>query len=80
MMRRRTFTAGAVAMLVAPLISRGSANALLKFIPQSDPTILNPIVTTVHTARNHGYMLFDPLFGMDSAYQMQPQTEESFSI
>lgn len=67
-------------MLAAPSISRGAANAPLKFIPQSDLTILDPIVTTVYTARNHGYMVFDTLFGMDSAYQMQPQMLQGFSV
>ena len=63
-------------------ISRGAIDlprrrhAPLKFIPQSDLTILDPIVTTVYTARNHGMMVFDTLFGMDSAYQMQPQMLE----
>ena len=80
MIRRRTFTAGVAAMLAAPSISRGAANAPLKFIPQSDLTILDPIVTTVYTARNHGYMVFDTLFGMDSAYQMQPQMLQGFSV
>jgi peptide/nickel transport system substrate-binding protein len=80
MIRRRTFTAGVAAMLAAPSLSRGAAVAPLKFIPQSDLTILDPIVTTVYTARNHGYMVFDTLFGMDSAYQMQPQMLQGFAI
>jgi hypothetical protein len=53
MIRRRSFTAGVAALLAAPSIARGAANAALKFIPQSDLTILDPIVTTVYTARNH---------------------------
>ena len=72
MIRRRTLMAGTAAMLAAPSIAR-AANAPLKFIPQSDLTILDPIATTVYTARNHGMMVFDTLFGMDSAYQIQPQ-------
>jgi len=80
MIRRRTFLAAAAASLAAPSISRGAVNGALKFIPQSDLTILDPIVTTVYTARNHGYMVFDTLFGMDSAYQMQPQMLEGYSV
>ena len=80
MIRRRIFTAGVAALLAAPSISRSATNAPLKFIPQSDLTILDPIVTTVYTARNHGYMVFDTLFGMDSAYQIQPQMLEGFSV
>src|SRR3954471_14351429 len=80
MIRRRVFVAGAAAALAAPSVSRGAANAPLKFIPQSDLTILDPIVTTVYTARNHGFMVFDTLFGMDSRYQMQPQMLEGYTV
>jgi peptide/nickel transport system substrate-binding protein len=74
------FTAGVAAALAAPSIARGAANATLKFIPQSDLTILDPIVTTVYTARNHGFMVFDTLFGMDSQYRMQPQMLAGVSV
>ena len=80
MIRRRMFTAGVAASLAMPSIGKGAAASPLKFIPQSDLTILDPIVTTVYTARNHGYMVFDTLFGMDSNYQMQPQMLESYSV
>jgi peptide/nickel transport system substrate-binding protein len=80
MIRRRMFTAGVAASLMAPSVSRGAAAAALKFIPQSDLTILDPIVTTVYTARNHGYMVFDTLFGMNSRYQMEPQMLDGFSV
>ncbi len=80
MIRRRMFTAGVAASLAMPSIGKGAAASPLKFIPQSDLTILDPIVTTVYTARNHGYMVFDTLFGMDSNYQMQPQMLQSYSV
>src|ERR1700727_3945141 len=80
MIRRRTLTAAAVASLLAPSISRGAAVAPLKFIPQSDLTILDPVVTTVYTARNHGFMVFDTLFGMNSQYRMEPQMLQGFSV
>jgi peptide/nickel transport system substrate-binding protein len=78
--QRRAFTAGVAAALTAPSIGRGAAAAPLKFIPQSDLTILDPIVNTVYTVRNHGYMVFDTLFGMDGKTQMQPQMLEGFSV
>src|SRR5215472_17379820 len=80
MIRRRAFMATAAACLAAPAISRGAANAPLEFIPQSDLTILDPIATTVYTARNHGMMVFDTLFGMDSNYQIQPQMLEGVAV
>jgi peptide/nickel transport system substrate-binding protein len=66
--------------MAAPSISRGAAAAPLKFIPQSDLTIVDPIVTTVYTARNHGYMVFDTLFGMDGNYKIQPQMVDKVSV
>jgi peptide/nickel transport system substrate-binding protein len=80
MIRRRLFTVGAAAALAAPSISRGAAAAALKFIPQSDLTILDPIISTVSTVHNHGYMVFDTLFGMDSNTRIQPQMLEAFAI
>ena len=74
------FMAAAAAGLAAPSIARGAAVAPLKFIPQSDLTILDPIVTTVYNARNHGYMVFDTLFGLDRDYRIQPQMVDSVSI
>jgi peptide/nickel transport system substrate-binding protein len=80
MIRRRAFTAGVATALAAPSISRGAAAAPLKFIPQSDLTILDPIINTVYTVRNHGYMVFDTLFGMDNDTHIQPQMLEGFSV
>lgn len=80
MLTRRTFATAAAATLAAPSIGKGQAVAPLKFIPQSDLTILDPIVTTVYTARNHGFMVFDTLFGMDSNYRMQPQMLDRVSL
>ena len=80
MIRRRPFLAGIAGALAAPAISRSAENAPLKFIPQSDLTIVDPIVTTVYTARNHGMMVFDTLFGMDSRYQIQPQMVDRVAV
>jgi peptide/nickel transport system substrate-binding protein len=80
MIRRRPFLAGIAGALAAPAISRSAEKAPLKFIPQSDLTIVDPIVTTVYTARNHGMMVFDTLFGMDSRYQIQPQMVDRVAV
>jgi peptide/nickel transport system substrate-binding protein len=72
MIRRRSLLAAAGALAV-PAIARGAAQRVLKFIPQSDVTVIDPVWTTAYVSRNHGYLIFDTLFGMDSAYQIQPQ-------
>ncbi|MEO8714751.1 MAG: ABC transporter substrate-binding protein [Acetobacteraceae bacterium] len=76
-MKRRTFLAGSAAVaaspLAAPSIARAQGSRVLKFIPQSDVTILDPIWTTAYVTRNHGYLIFDTLYGMDGSFTMQPQ-------
>src|ERR1700761_4175044 len=74
MLSRRQLIAAAVATRVAaPAIVRADTARTLKFIPQSDVSVIDPIWSTAYNSRNHGYMVFDTLFGMDSQYQIQPQ-------
>ena len=72
-MQRRQFLAATAATLAAPRIARAQSNRILKFVPQSDVTVLDPIWTTAYVTRNHGYMIFDTLFGTDAAMQASPQ-------
>ncbi len=72
-MRRRTLLTGTAATLAAPRIARSQSNRVLKFIPQSDAAVLDPIWTTAYVTRNHGYMIFDTLFGTDGAFKASPQ-------
>ena len=75
-MRRRSLLAsagaGAVA-LAAPRISRAQGPRVLKFVPQADVAVVDPIWTTAYVTRNHGYMVFDTLYGIDTEYRARPQ-------
>jgi peptide/nickel transport system substrate-binding protein len=72
-MRRRRFLAGLGATLAMPAIVRAAEGRVLKFIPQSDLTVLDPIWTTAYVTRNHGLMVFDTLYGIDATYAAKPQ-------
>src|ERR1700722_10893868 len=72
-MRRRKFLAASAATLAAPRIGGAQGNRVLKFVPQSDVAVLDPIWTTAYVTRNHGYMIFDTLFGTDGAFKASPQ-------
>jgi peptide/nickel transport system substrate-binding protein len=72
-MRRRTFLSASAATMAAPHIAKAQANRTLKFVPQGDAAVLDPIWTTAYVTRNHGYMIFDTLFGTDSAFKASPQ-------
>jgi peptide/nickel transport system substrate-binding protein len=73
MLKRRTLLAASGAALAMPSIVRGAGSSVMKFIPQSDLTVLDPIWTTAYVTRNHGLMVFDTLYGIDSNYAPQPQ-------
>ena len=62
-MRRRTFLAAGAASLALPAVVRAQNQRVLKFIPQSDLAIVDPVWTTAYVTRNHGYMIFDTLYG-----------------
>ena len=53
---------------------------VLKFIPQADLRILDPITTTAYITRNHGYMIYDTLFATDAKFQVQPQMVDKYEL
>jgi peptide/nickel transport system substrate-binding protein len=61
------------AALAAPRVLRAESQRVLRFIPQADLASLDPIWTTADVTRNHGFMVFDTLYGIDNAYQPHPQ-------
>src|ERR1700674_1251939 len=62
-MRRRTFLAASAATLALPAVAQAESKRVLKFIPQSDLAVLDPVWTTAYVTRNHGYMVYDTLYG-----------------
>lgn len=38
--------------------------------------VLDPIITTAHITRNHGYMIYDVLIAMDENFEVHPQMAE----
>jgi len=74
-MKRRTLLAGLASApaLSAPRLATAQGRNVLKFIPQTDITVLDPIMATVYATRDHAYMVFDTLYGTDSQYRTTPQ-------
>jgi len=77
-MHRRRFLSTAAALsaagtLAMPRVARSQESKILRFIPQVDPSILDPVTTSAYIARNHGFAVFDTLFGLDSNFLPQPQ-------
>jgi peptide/nickel transport system substrate-binding protein len=75
-MNRREFLAAASFSLAMPAIARGQASQVLTVIPQADLAVLDPVWTTTYQTRDHGFLVFDTLFGVDRDYKAQPQMVE----
>ena len=72
MLSRRQVLAAAASTIVAPALAR-SDDHTLRFAPRSDLGILDPLWTSALITRNHAYMVYDTLFGVDAAFRPSPQ-------
>ena len=52
----------------------------LKFVPEADLRILDPIATTAYITRNYGYMVYDTLFAMNEKFELQPQMVDKWTV
>ncbi len=79
-MQRRTLLTTLAASLAAPAIVRAETARTLRYIPEADLAVLDPIWTTANVTRNHAFMVFDTLYGFDDAFNVQPQMLEGHSV
>ncbi len=63
-----------------PALAKGDAALMLRYIPQSDPTSLDPLSTTAYAVRNHGHLCWDTLYGLDIGFRPQPQLAEGHVV
>jgi len=82
-MRRRELlkAAGAsITALAAPRIGRADRANTLVFAPAADLSLLDPVATLFRPTRNHGYLVFDTLYGIDTNWTAQPQMVEGHQV
>jgi hypothetical protein len=83
-MTRRQFAIAASAASFAGFGLGGPAQGAdlktLRFIMRNDLRVLDPIWTTAYASRNHGYMIFDTLFALDSKFKPHPQMVGDYSM
>lgn len=84
-MKRRSFIqAGAAGVAAASLprfaIAQAANAKVLRFVPQANLTVLDPIFTTAAVTANHGWLVFDTLFGVNKAQQAKPQMAEGYTV
>jgi len=71
--------AGLAALRAAPALAQ-AANRTLRFIPHADLSSIDPVGTTGYIVRNHGYMVYDTLYSLDSQFRPRPQMAEGHEI
>ena len=79
-MRRRSLLQGAAGLLAAPALAQPAKSATLRFVPQANLTLLDPVFTTATVTSNHGYYVFDTLYSNGPDGTAHPQMAEGHDI
>jgi len=81
---RRRFVGGvaaaATASLHAPSVRAQKDDQTLRFIAEANLKVFDPIWNTAYITRNHGYLVYDTLFGIDRDSQVKPQMVDRVSV
>ena len=77
---RRAALALPATLLAAPALAQPANARSLRFVPQSDVTVLDPLWSTAFVSRNHAYLVYDTLYGLDAEYRAQPQMAEGHVV
>lgn len=82
MIKRRTLLGAAVAspFLSLPALAQSGSTNVLKYVPGSNLTVLDPIFTPAAVSVTHGYCVFDTLYGVDANQTPQPQMAEGHTV
>ena len=79
-MRKTLVAATAFLAFVSSAAPAHAQDKILRVVPHSNLNILDPIWTTQYMARNHGYMVYDTLFGTDEKNRIQPQMVDKWTV
>ena len=85
-MKRRTLLQTAAAAALPSTFAIGQSNGpsdrarTLNFVPQANLTLLDPIFTTALVTINHGWAIYDTLFGANIAQELKPQMADGYTL
>ena len=84
MFRRDLLGAGAVAATTAALprfaIAQPAAARTLKYVPHANPGNIDPFTNTAFIARDHAFLVYDQLYGMNDRFEPQPQMVQGHTV
>ncbi|MBI1779522.1 MAG: ABC transporter substrate-binding protein [Proteobacteria bacterium] len=68
-------------MVPAPAaLAQGAGERVIRYVPQGDLRVLDPIWTTGTVTQVFGQLIYDTLFARDAQMAMQPQMVETWSV
>lgn len=82
-MKRRTFLGAAAGGVATATLARPAISAptsVLKFVPQANLVIFDPITTTAAVTQNFGYYVWDTLYALDEHLNTRPQMVAGHTI
>lgn len=63
----------AAALISCSLMSAAQTKTTINAVMHSPLRVLDPVITTAHITRNHGYMIYDTLLATDKDNKIRPQ-------
>jgi peptide/nickel transport system substrate-binding protein len=78
--RRHLLCQGTTLAALPSLPAAAAPSGTLRFVPQADIQVLDPIVSTNYNTRNFAYLVWDTLFALDAQFQPQPQMVDRWSV
>src|SRR3954453_7123240 len=74
-----TRRAALAATLLLPSITLAQAKSVVRFIPEYEFSVFDPVTTVSTPTTQHAYLIYDNLFSLDAAGKPQPQMVERFT-
>lgn len=73
---------GAASLLSAPAIrtARAADPSTLRIVLSAALRVIDPVFQNAYPVRNHGYIVFDTLFGVDDKYKPHPQMVKDYTV
>jgi peptide/nickel transport system substrate-binding protein len=79
-MRALSRVVAAAALLAVPPLAPAQSETLIRYVPQGDLRVLDPIWTTGTVTQVFGSMIYDALFARDAKLGVQPQMVETWTV
>lgn len=69
-----------IALSTAYLFAGSASAQTITAVMQSGLRVMDPVVSTAFMTRDHGYMIYDTLLGIDSNFEIRPQMAERWEV